>query len=86
MTIVRSQQPRRGTTRVASRFNGWYKEPDGNACRRYATSTTDSPCLVPKGTTAMDETSIPAVETASYHCQMPNGIGLVEYTKLELKD
>ena len=67
-------KPHRGMTMVASRFNGWFKGIQGNACRRYATTALD--CRVPKGTLVPAAYNAPAVKTAGYLCQTPNGVTL----------
>ena len=60
-------KPQRGVTKVASRFNGWYKAAWKKRAFRYATS---NPCRVPTARYP-STSSIPAIEMAGYHCQMP---------------
>ena len=70
-------KPQRGVTKVASRFNGWYKAARKKRAFRYATS---NPCRVPTARYP-STSSLPAIEmagrstlVASYlknHCLMP---------------
>ena len=60
-------KPQRGVTMVASRFNGWYKAARKKRAFRYATS---NPCRVPTARYP-STSSLPAIEMAGYHCQMP---------------
>ena len=69
-------KPQRGVTRVASRFNGWYKAARKKRAFRYATS---NPCRVPTARYPLTS-SLPAVETAGDHCLMPTA----SLAKLEL--
>ena len=62
-------------TMVASRFNGWYKAAIKKRAFRYATL---NPCRVPKARYPLTS-SLPAIEMAGYHCQMPTA----SLTKLE---
>ena len=61
-------KPRRGMTKVASRFNGWYSGDGYKRAFRYATTTLW--CRVPKGTLSTD-TDKPAIEMAGCRCLMP---------------
>ena len=70
-------KPQRGVTRVASRFNGWYIAARKKRAFRYATS---NPCRVPTAR-YLSTSSIPAIEMAGYHCQMPTA----SLAKLELE-
>ena len=60
-------KPQRGVTMVASRFNGWCKADRKKRAFRYATSNT---CRVPTARYP-STSSLPAIEMAGYHCQMP---------------
>ena len=71
-------KPQRGVTMVASRFRsalcdasrlkkGWYKAARKKRAFRYATS---NPCRVPTARYLLTS-SLPAIEMAGYHCQMP---------------
>ena len=66
----------RGETIVASRFNGWYKAARKKRAFRYATS---NPCRVPTARYPLTS-SLPAIEMAGYHCQMPTA----SHAKLEI--
>ena len=68
-------KPQRGVTMVASRFNGWYKADRKKRAFRYATS---NPCPVPTARYPLTS-SLPAIEMAGYHCQMPTA----SHAKLE---
>ena len=68
-------KPQRGVTRVASRFNGWYIAARKKRAFRYATL---NPCRVPTARYPLTS-SLPAIEMAGYHCQMP----MASLTKLE---
>ena len=69
-------KPQRGVTMVASRFNGWYIAARKKRAFRYATS---NPCRVPTARYPLTF-SLPAIEMAGYHCQMPTA----SFEKLEL--
>ena len=70
---TRSQQPCKGMTEIASRFNGW----DKNAKRMRAVGTRLATSFVAylQGTPAA-HLRLPAVKTAGYHCQMPTASAL----------
>ena len=69
-------KPQRGVTMVASRFNGWYKAARKKRAFRYATL---NPCRVPTARYPLTS-SLPAIEMAGYHCQMPTAsLAKLEY-------
>ena len=67
---TRSQMPQRGTTMVASRFNGW-EATAKKGMRAVGTRPNTRHGRVPKGTLTADAASVPAIEMAGYPCQMP---------------
>ena len=72
MEVKMNNSPVRGATRVASQFIGWLQTMAFRQhAFRYATHAAE--CRVPTARRPWLATE-PAVETAGYHCQMPNGI------------
>ena len=69
-------KPQRGVTMVASRFNGWYIAARKKRAFSYATL---NPCRVPTARYP-STSSLPAIEMAGYHCQMPTA----SHAKLKL--
>ena len=63
------QKPQRGLTGVASHFNGWVREEEGQRAFRYATISGGMSRTY--GTPVAPTIGAPAIEMAGYLCLMP---------------